>query len=150
MSGSPVDPGPGSGTRRAVGVLAACAGADVLAVVVFVLLGLRAHGDGLAVFARVIWPFLAGLAVGWVILLAATRLDPRGLRAGLIMLLTTAPLGMVLRRVATDRSTPLAFVLVGSTFLTLFLLGWRVLADWLGRRRAGRSGAPGAALENRA
>jgi hypothetical protein len=41
---------------------------------------------------------------------------------------------MPLRRVAGG-GTPLSFVLVATTFLVLFLVGWRAVAAALSRRR---------------
>lgn len=101
---------------------------DVVAVLVFVAIGRRSHGetDGLAAVGDTAWPFLTGLAVGWAAFLAL-RLDPESARAGLLATLGTVVVGMLLRAFAAGEGTALTFVVVATCFLTLFLLGRRVL-----------------------
>ncbi len=72
------------------------------------------------------WPFLAGLAVGWV----AARAWRRPLElvpTGVLVWLTCVAVGMVLRVVA-GQGTAVAFVAVALGFCGLELLGWRALA----------------------
>ena len=110
--------------------------ADLLAVVAFVLLGRRSHEEGSAVAGTVAtaWPFLAGAAVGEVVALAARR-APESLAAGAVVAAGAVAVGMPLRRLAGG-GTPVSFVVVATTFLALFLLGWRLAARALARRRA--------------
>jgi peptidoglycan/LPS O-acetylase OafA/YrhL len=107
--------------------------ADLVAVLVFVLLGRRSHDEGPALAGTVAtaWPFVAGAAVGE---LAAVRLPVRSLAAGAVVAAGAVAVGMPLRRLAGG-GTPLSFVLVATTFLVLFLLGWRAVAAALDRRR---------------
>jgi FtsH-binding integral membrane protein len=108
---------------------------DCCCVLLFVVIGRASHtqGESLAGIASTAWPFLAGLAGGW--LAARTwrrpmRLWPGGVGAWL----GAVALGMVLRVVA-GQGTAFAFVVVALVFLGLFLLGWRALAQVAARRR---------------
>jgi hypothetical protein len=109
---------------------------DLLAVVVFVLLGRRSHDEGSAVAGTVATalPFVAGALVGEGVV-AVTRRRPDSLTAGAVVTAGTVGLGMGLRRLAGG-GTPVSFVVVATTFLALFLLGWRLGARLLARRRA--------------
>ena len=128
-------PGPAPAAARLDGRALA---ADLAAVVLFVALGRTSHREGGAVagFAGTAWPFLAGAVVGWVALLAA-GLAGRSLRAGAVVLVGTVAVGMTLRRTVTDGGTPVSFQLVATTFLALFLLGWRLAAARRAARRRG-------------
>jgi hypothetical protein len=109
--------------------------ADLLAVVAFVLLGRRSHDEGSAVAGTVAtaWPFVTGALVGeGVVLLTRTR--PDSLAAGAVVTAAAAGIGMILRRLAGG-GTPVSFVVVATTFLALFVLGWRLGARLLARRR---------------
>ena len=105
---------------------------DAVLVVVFAALGARTHHDGdltLGAVADVAWPFLAGLGLAH----AFVRL-PLTLRAGLGIWLTTLVVGMLLRR-ATGDGTATAFVVVATCFTLATLLGWRLVAWFVARRR---------------
>ncbi|MDO8106011.1 DUF3054 domain-containing protein [Isoptericola sp. b441] len=116
--------------------------ADVAAVVLFVILGRRSHDEGSAVVGTlsVAWPFLAGAGLGWAAVLGLRARDEvsgrwtgRSLPAGAVVLAGAVVGGMLLRHL-TGGGTPWSFVLVGSSFLALFLLGWRAAAAWQVRR----------------
>ena len=104
---------------------------DVSCVLVFVIIGRASHtkGESLAGVASTAWPFLAGLAGGW---LATAGLAGRAWRpfrlwpAGVGAWLGTVALGMLFRVVSGQGTAP-AFVGVALAFLGLFLLGWRLL-----------------------
>ena len=101
---------------------------DCGCVLAFVIIGRASHarGEGLAGIASTAWPFLAGLAGGWLAARAwrqPLRLWPAGVGAWL----GAAALGMVFR-VVSGQGTALAFTGVALAFLGLFLLGWRLLA----------------------
>jgi hypothetical protein len=101
---------------------------DVCCVLVFVIIGRASHtkGESLAGLASTAWPFLAGLAGGWLAARAwrqPFRLWPSGVSAWL----GAVALGMVFR-VVSGQGTALAFIGVALAFLGLFLLGWRLLA----------------------
>jgi hypothetical protein len=101
---------------------------DCCGVLVFVAIGRASHtkGESLAGVASTGWPFLAGLAGGWVAARAWRR--PLGLwPAGVGAWLGAVALGMVLR-VVSGQGAAFAFILVALAFLGLFLLGWRLLA----------------------
>lgn len=113
---------------------------DVCCVLVFVIIGRASHtkGESLAGVASTAWPFLAGLAGGWLLTAGLaggawrqpSRLWPGGVGAWL----GTVVLGMVFRVVSGQGTAP-AFIGVALAFLGLFMLGWRLLArlSWLRR-----------------
>jgi FtsH-binding integral membrane protein len=113
---------------------------DGCCVLAFVIIGRASHGEGLAGIASTAWPFLAGLAGGWLAAgLAGAWPQPFRLwPAGVGAWLGTVTLGMVFR-VVSGQGTALAFIAVALAFLGLFLLGWRLLGrlSWL-RRGPGR------------
>ena len=113
-------------------------GADVVAVLVFVVAGRRSHSEGSALVGtlEVAWPFLVGVAVAWLIVLV-TGLPPMGMRAGGLAVACSVVIGMALRAGVQHRGTAVAFILVATTFLGVFLLGWRA-AIALRRRSATR------------
>jgi hypothetical protein len=115
---------------------------DCCCVLVFVIIGRASHtrGEGLAGIASTAWPFLGGLAGGWLAARAwrqPFRLWPAGVGAWL----GAVALGMVLR-VVSGQGTALAFIGVALAFLGLFLLGWRLLAGALRRSPALTGGRP--------
>ena len=113
---------------------------DVACVLVFVILGRASHGEGPTGVASTAWPFLVGLAGGWLATagLAGRPLQPFRLwPAGVGAWLGTVALGMLLRVVSGQGTAP-AFIGVALAFLGLFLLGWRLLGrlgrlEWLRR-----------------
>ena len=112
---------------------------DVGCVLVFVIIGRASHtkGESLAGIGSTAWPFLAGLAGGWLATagLAGRRAWRQAFRlwpAGVGAWLGTVVLGMAFRVVSGQGTAP-AFVGVALAFLGLFLLGWRLLSrlSWL-------------------
>jgi hypothetical protein len=111
---------------------------DCCCVLLFVVIGRASHtkGESLAGIASTAWPFLAGLAAGWLVTagLAGRPWRPYLLWPGGVgAWLGAVALGMVLRVVA-GQGTAFAFVVVALVFLGLFLLGWRALARVLAGR----------------
>ncbi len=105
---------------------------DCGCVLLFVIIGRASHvkGESLAGIASTAWPFLVGLAGGWLGARAWRR--PVGLfPAGVGAWLGAAVLGMVLRTVS-GQGTAFAFIGVALAFLGLFLLGWRLVARLAG------------------
>jgi hypothetical protein len=109
---------------------------DLACVLVFVIIGRASHGEGPTGVASTAWPFLAGLAGGW---LATAGLAGRAWRAwrpfglwpaGVGAWLGTVALGMLFRVVSGQGTAP-AFIGVALAFLGLFLLGWRLLVRLL-------------------
>jgi hypothetical protein len=108
---------------------------DCCCVLVFVIIGRASHtkGESLGGIVSTAWPFLAGLAGGWLAARAWRRpflVWPAGVGAWL----GAVALGMALR-VASGQGTAVAFIGVALAFLGLFLLGWRLLARLGGLRR---------------
>jgi len=109
--------------------------ADVCCVLVFVIIGRASHtqGETAGGIASTSWPFLAGLAAGW--LASRAWLRPLALRpSGVAVWLCTVAIGMVLR-VVSGQGTAVAFIVVALAFLGLFLLGWRLMARFRRRLR---------------
>ncbi len=111
--------------RRVAGAVA-----DICCVLLFVAIGRASHSEGetLAGLARTAWPFLAGLALGWLAV-RAWRRPVAIVPAGVAAWLGAAVAGMLLR-VAAGQPAAAAFILVAFAFLGLFVIGWRVLARW--------------------
>ena len=108
---------------------------DCCCVLVFVIIGRADHarGESLAGLASTAWPFLAGLAGGWLAARAwrqPFRLWPAGVGAWL----GAVALGMLFR-VVSGPGTAVAFIVVALAFLGLFLLGWRWVRLAVLRRR---------------
>jgi Protein of unknown function (DUF3054) len=105
---------------------------DVCCVLAFVAIGRASHhhGESVTGLASTVWPFLAGLAVGWLVTRTWRRpaaIVPGGVGAWL----GAVAIGMILR-VLAGQGTTLAFTCVALAFLGLFLFGWRIAATrWL-------------------
>jgi Protein of unknown function (DUF3054) len=115
-------------------------GLDGCGVLVFVIIGRHAHHHGNAASGiwHTAWPFLAGLAIG--LLAARAWRKPLALvPAGVGAWLGAAGAGMIIRVLAGQGTAP-AFIAVALAFLALFLLGWRVVALAVSRRRRSVSG----------
>jgi xanthosine utilization system XapX-like protein len=100
---------------------------DLVVVLVFVALGRSVHAHGVSIggMASTAWPFVCGLAVGWVAVLLRHR-SPGTLGTGAIVSLVTVAVGMALRVVA-GQGTVVAFVAVALCFLSAAMCGWRLL-----------------------
>ncbi|NDK30498.1 DUF3054 domain-containing protein [Nesterenkonia haasae] len=103
---------------------------DALLIVVFALLGNRSHDSGLSPvdLASTAWPFLVGLALGWLVTRSwarASQLWP----TGVVVVGITVATGMVLRVLLTDGGAELSFILVATATLGVFLLGRRALSQ---------------------
>jgi hypothetical protein len=117
--------------RRAAAIALAM---DVVAVLLFVVIGRRSHDeDGNVVSATlaVAAPFLIGLGVGWLI--ARAWRHPRALPTGIVVWVCTVVIGLVLRNLVFDRGTAASFIVVATIVLAIFLLGWRALAGMFAR-----------------
>jgi hypothetical protein len=119
------------------------AAVDVAAVLLFVVLGRRSHDEGSAVVGTLTtaWPFVAGVGLGWAVRAGLARGSAdsgwagTSVRTGAVVLAGAVVGGMALRRL-TGGGTPTSFVLVASSFLALFLLGWRATVVWRTRLQA--------------
>ncbi|MBS1905690.1 MAG: DUF3054 domain-containing protein [Actinobacteria bacterium] len=113
-------------------------GIDVVLVIVFAAIGRASHEhsvDPLGVLETA-WPFLVGLAAGWAVL-RAWRAPAAPLRTGALLVVITVVLGMILR-VVSGGSTAIAFIIVATVTLLVFLVGWRAIAALASRARARR------------
>jgi hypothetical protein len=109
---------------------------DVVSVLLFVILGRGTHDEegtieGFVVTAA---PFLIALSLGW--LLTRAWRAPASLPVGGGVLVTTIVTGMLLRRFLFDEGTAASFIVVATVFLTACLLGWRLVAVAVVRRRS--------------
>ncbi|MGB3370687.1 MAG: DUF3054 domain-containing protein [Rhodococcus sp. (in: high G+C Gram-positive bacteria)] len=108
---------------------------DLLLVVIFCAIGRRSHDEAnvVAGLATTAWPFVTGAVIGWAATWALYRdkfdaylIFP----TGVLVWVCTVVAGMVLRMIS-GQGTAVSFILVASTVLAVFLLGWRGLAKLL-------------------
>ncbi|WP_159501918.1 DUF3054 domain-containing protein [Microbacterium sp. 18062] len=121
-------------TRTAVTALVV----DAVLVVVFAAFGRAAHAEGVlgpwgAGLAQTAWPFLAALALGWLVTMAWRR-PTAPLATGVGVWAVTVAGGMLLRT-ATGQGTAVAFVVVAAVTLLVLLVGWRTIDATVRRRR---------------
>lgn len=110
---------------------------DTALICIFAAIGRRSHAETgalLSVLATA-WPFLAGMAAGWLISLLAFRRVPLTVRDGIPVWLCAVTIGMVLRGL-THAGTAFSFIVVATLFLGAVLLGWRAVAMLTSRRHA--------------
>ncbi|MGC8479909.1 MAG: DUF3054 domain-containing protein [Acidimicrobiales bacterium] len=113
--------------------------ADVVLIVIFVSIGLHAHGhhETLRNLASVSGPFLLGAVVGWCVLRTwRSPFDP--MRSGAFVAVIAVAVGQVVR-VIVGQGTAVAFILVSLIFLIAFLAGWRILFNVLMRPTMSRN-----------
>jgi hypothetical protein len=117
----------GSRSRRVRRALIALV-ADIVCVIVFATIGRRSHAEGLTVagIAQTAWPFLAGTAVGWL-LIGGWRRPFTVIPTGVTVWVCTVVGGMLLRK-ATSAGVSTSFVVVASASTAVLLLGWRSAA----------------------
>lgn len=112
---------------------------DVVLVCIFAALGRNSHTLGLS-FGGILetaWPFLAGLAISWVVSLS-WRSPVAPIRAGLPLWIGTVVIGLGLRAL-TGGGTALPFVLVATGTIGVLLVGWRALSAAI---RTGKTKTP--------
>jgi hypothetical protein len=108
------------------------AAADAVAVVVFAAVGRLSHGeaDDLLGLVATAAPFGVGLVAAWAT--PVVRREPAGLRAGAVVVVCVASIGLLLRAGFLGR-LPLSFALVATVSLAVLMLGWRGLAALVSR-----------------
>ncbi len=111
---------------------------DAACVVALVVVGTRNHDTdtGLGGVSYVAAPFLIGLVVAQLLLLMPSH-KQFSLIGGVATAATTVSVGMVLRNLAFNRGTALAFVIVATVFLLATMTGWRAFTMWREKRVAG-------------
>lgn len=112
------------------------AGLDLLAVSAFALAGRRSHSEALTVegWWQTAWPFLAGLGLGWLLVVSTSSTWPTRLWHGVWVWLAAVFGGMALREMV-GQGTATPFVVVATLVVGVLLLGWRGVAELLDRRR---------------
>ena len=100
---------------------------DLVVVILFVAIGRSNHHHGLQPRGMIstLWPFVLGLAVGWMQVIRR-RHNGATLRSGLEIGLVTVIVGMI-ARVVTGQGTAIAFIVVAFVFLVGLMLVWRYL-----------------------
>ena len=107
---------------------------DTALVVAFAALGRASHdSDVFGGLWQTAWPFLLGLALGWLLTLA-WRAPLAPVRTGLGVWAATVIGGMLLRA-ASGQGTAPAFIIVATSTLLVLLVGWRLIAALVARRR---------------
>ncbi len=99
---------------------------DIVCVLAFVVIGTRNHktDTGLSGVLFVAAPFLISV-VGSRVFMHFQKRDVLSVENGVTVVLFTTAVGMILRRIAFDRGTAPAFVIVATVFLFASMLGWR-------------------------
>ena len=107
---------------------------DVVAVIVFVVLGRASHQESASFggFLVTVWPFLAALAIGW--LAGQAWKHPFRLTLPGIPLWVITVVGGMTFRVASSQGIAVPFIIVAALVLGVFLLGWRAVATAITRR----------------
>ena len=123
--------------RSATASVVTAAAIDAVVVLVFAAVGRVSHDENPLGFVVTAWPFLVGLAMGWLVM-RAWRHPRRIVWAGLGVWVITVAGGMLVR-LATGQGTAPAFIVVATLTLALGLIGWRAVALLLARRSRRRA-----------
>ncbi len=107
---------------------------DLVCVLLFVGIGrsVHTHGLNIAGLSSTAWPFITGLALGWLTM-SIRRLSGAAVSSGVLVSIVTVAVGMVLRVVA-GQGTAFAFILVALGFLGGTMISWRLLMGLALRR----------------
>lgn len=121
---------------------------DAVFVLVFAVIGRASHDEDAAGFLLTAWPFLAALVVGHLVaaLLPTRPRRPWSAAWGAVVWVVTVIGGMLLR-VASGATAQVAFIVVATLVLGVFLVGWRLVAALVRRRRATDRGIASAGEE---
>lgn len=114
------------------------AAADLILVLVFVLIGRGSHEEGFTLLGTLntVWPFVAGLALGWLVS-RAWRGPLSMRRTALPVWASTVVIGVLLRALS-GQGVAVSFVIVTLIVLAAFLFGWRAIARLVVFRRIRR------------
>lgn len=104
---------------------------DLVLVLSFAVIGRASHDEAVDVVGVLTtsWPFLAGLAAGWLIVRWRSGAWPAHLGHGITVWVVTVAAGMVLRAL-TGAGTAPSFIVVATVVLGVLLLGSRALIVW--------------------
>lgn len=106
-------------------------GFDVVAVIIFGVLGRAAHTEALTaagIFSTT-WPFVVGLAVGWLVWRMWQVPDAWPRSIGLVAV--TVALGHVVRVWVAQDTTHWTFVVVSLLVLAVLMVGWRLVMQFV-------------------
>jgi hypothetical protein len=122
---------------------ALAAGVDALCLGIFVALGRVSHdiSSGIAWYFTVLWPFLVGWFVSALVFGVYKSPFDRWVMLGLTWIVGCA-IALTLRASVTDRSTPIAFIIVTYIFIGLTTFGWRLFVYGLAWVRARETSPP--------
>lgn len=111
---------------------------DAILVTIFAAIGRASHQEavGLLSLMSTAWPFLAGMAAGWVVV-RIRHLPGTSIPTGILVWVFTWAGGMVLR-IITGAGTAPSFLVVAGTALAVFLVGWRLIARGIQANRSHR------------
>ncbi|GAA1569180.1 DUF3054 domain-containing protein [Leucobacter aridicollis] len=131
-----------SAQRASAAAIAGALALDAILIVVFAAIGRGSHAREATLLGplETAWPFLAGLAISWLLALAWRR-PAAILRTGLPVWIGTVALGMLFRAL-TGQGTALPFVIVATLTVGAFLLGWRLIALLVSRGRSRAAAGP--------
>lgn len=112
---------------------------DIISIALFALLARAAHRSPDMPFTFVgvldtMWPFLLGVAAGWLVLRGRKLAGNAVLPDGLIVWVTTVVVGLVIWGIRNAKVPHWSFVIVASVMSALLLLGWRGVAALRSRR----------------
>lgn len=110
---------------------------DVVAVIIFAAIGRSAHSraPGIDGLIQTAWPFVVALLVGWTLWLLLRRGSALSLGVGVWMWLVTMIGGMTIWGVRDAKIPHFTFIAVACLATLILLLGWRLIAGALLRRR---------------
>ncbi len=110
--------------------------ADMVLILLFAVIGRSSHQEGDPILGALAtaWPFLSGALLGWLVARlwqAPLRVWPHG-----VCLVIITVIGGVVLRLLTGKTAEISFVIVATVVLAVFLLGHRLIAGLILRRRA--------------
>ncbi len=114
--------------------------ADLVAVFAFAVFARLAHrGDGLALSLQGVlstyWPFALGVVVAFVVIVASRwdggKVRPSGVTAWVV----TVVIGLVIWGLRNAAVPHWSFILVASIMSALLMLGWRMIAGAVAKRK---------------
>lgn len=111
---------------------------DVIAVVAFAIAGRIHHAEGTdaAGILDTAWPFLVGLAAGWITVLKAhENANPLSIVPAGLTLWAWVMVGGVVIRFLTGAGTAFAFVATATLVTGALLVGWRAIVQLVLRFR---------------
>lgn len=111
---------------------------DAGTIVVFAVVGRATHDDGILGagglgLLHTLWPFLVGAAIGWV--LSKGWRKPCSWRPTGVIVWASTLVGGMLLRLASGQGVAVSFMMVAALFLAATLIGWRVVAGVIAKRR---------------